>query len=132
MDPFEAAKLRREHLRVARNPRPGLEFIVTLEGRMTVAAFGAPVEVGLRYIPERDIVAPGALGDYLEALSAHPWPSLEDLGQILLGDINSELVPRWAQVKLSGRVDGQLHSVVLEDRQPKWDNPKLMSRLPSM
>ena len=36
MDPFEAAKRRREHLRVERNPRPGLEYIVTLEGRMDV------------------------------------------------------------------------------------------------
>ena len=97
---------------------------------MTPAAFAAPVEIGLRYIPQREIVAPGALGPYLAALSAHPWPSLEDLGQVVLGDVNSELVPRWAQVRLTVRAEGRSHSVVLEDRQPKWDNPKLMNRLP--
>jgi 7-cyano-7-deazaguanine reductase len=46
----------------------------------------------------------------------------------VLDDLNNELVPRW--VELTVERDAPLpHRVVIEDRQPNWDNPQLMARL---
>ncbi|MCH8835488.1 MAG: hypothetical protein IH925_06035, partial [Proteobacteria bacterium] len=51
----------------------------------------------------------------------------------ILDDINNEVVARWVQVALSvpnGALPGVgNHGVMLEDRQPKWDNAALLSRL---
>lgn len=128
-DPFEFAKQRRARLPVEVNPRTGLDYIVTQEGRLGLADLDAAVEVRLRYIPDRHIVTRAVFVDYLLALAEYDWSSLEDLGQTMLGDLNSELVPRWVQLILTARPGGELHHVVLEDRQPKWDNPKLLARL---
>ena len=52
---------------------------------------------------------------------------------MILDDVNNEVVPRWVQVTVTAPgdraagVDG--HGVMLEDRQPRWDNPALLSRL---
>ncbi len=128
-DPFEFAKQRRARVPVEVNPRTGLDYIVTQEGHLGMAGFDAAIEVRLRYIPDRDIVARAVFADYLLALAEYDWSSLEDLGQTMLSDLNSELVPRWVQLILTARPGGELHNVVLEDRQPKWDNPKLLARL---
>jgi 7-cyano-7-deazaguanine reductase len=61
------------------------------------------------------------------------FASLEALATAVLDDINNEVVARWVQVVISAPapdepgVDG--HSVMLEDRQPKWENDSLLSRL---
>ena len=48
----------------------------------------------------------------------------------MLDDVNNELIPRWAQVELTaGPGDaGDCHGVIIEDRQPGWDNPALLAR----
>jgi hypothetical protein len=38
------------------------------------------------------------------------------------------LVPRWAEVTVE-RVLPTPHRVVVEDRQPNWDNPHLFARM---
>ena len=52
---------------------------------------------------------------------------------MILDDINNEVVARWVQITVSSPdpTDSALefHGIVLEDRQPKWDNPALLSRL---
>jgi len=37
-------------------------------------------------------------------------------------------VPRWVQI-VAARTGGTDHQVIIEDRQPKWDNPALLARL---
>ena len=75
-DPFEFAKQRRARLPVEVNPRTGLDYIVTQEGRLKLAGFDAAVEVRLRYIPDRHIVARAVFADYLLALAEYGWSSL--------------------------------------------------------
>ena len=128
-DPFATANLRRERLPMIKNPRPGLDDLVTLDGGLEPSGFEAAVEVRLRYVPDRHVLSPATFGDYLAGLAEFEWASLEDVGQTMLGDLNSELVPRWSQLILTSRPEGRLHNVVLEDRQPRWDNPALLARL---
>jgi len=134
-DQFAAAKERRQGLQVAPNPRPGIDYLVTLGGTVALPAGPgaqgpeAPVTVRVRYVPDRHILAASVFGTYLSALEQSSWDSLEVLGVAILGDLNSELVPRWMQVILVAKADANEYSVMLEDRQPRWDNPRLLSRL---
>ncbi len=127
---------RRGHLAVSPNPDPAKEYVATLEGRMA-AGGGAKdtgagkIEVALRYVPDRDILDPVSFAAYLDVLGGMAWDSLEKAAVTIIDDINNEVVPRWARVVISAMGDAVAggHSVLLEDRQPKWDNPALISCL---
>jgi len=66
-------------------------------------------------------------------LAEEVWHNPEDLAVTVLTDINNEVITRWIQVQVNvpelqhHAVD--THGVVIEDRQPGWDNPALMARL---
>lgn len=128
-DPFEAAQQRRQPLVPSNNPRTGLDYVIVHEGVLELNAFAAPVRLRLRYIPDGDIASADVFGAYCDGLGGFAWNSLEDFGQTVLGDINSELVPRWAQIQVTIDANGQMHQVLLEERRPNWDNPKLLARL---
>ena len=74
-----------------------------------------------------------AFGAYLEALASIDWPSPEELAVTVITDINNELIARWVQVTVNApdllHHAIETHGVVLEDRQPDWDNPMLLNRL---
>jgi 7-cyano-7-deazaguanine reductase len=119
---------RRGHLAVFPNPDPAKEYIATIEGKMEAGK----IEVALRYVPDRDILDPVSFAAYLDVLGHLSWDSLEKAAVTIIDDINNEVVPRWARVVLSVTSDDAAagrHSVLLEDSQPKWDNPALISRL---
>ena len=119
---------RRGHLAVSPNPDPAKEYVATIKGRMGAGK----IQVELRYVPDRDILDPVSFAAYLDVLGGMTRDSLEKAAVTIIDDINNEVVPRWARVVLSKINDdaaGGGHSVLLEDRQPKWDNPALISRL---
>jgi len=124
---------RRGHINVKSNPDPSKEFVATLEGRMATGESRMGCRVMVRYVSDRDIIDPAAFGGYLDVLGTLDWDSLEQVAVAILDDINNEAVPRWVQVSLSALdeiatgVDS--HGVLLEDRQPNWNNPSLLSRL---
>jgi len=124
---------RRGHVGVKANPDPAKEFVATLEGRMAANESRLECVVLVRYVPDRDILDPAAFGGYLDILGTLAWDSLEQVAVAILDDISNEAVPRWVQVSLSAQdeiaagVDS--HGVLLEDRQPNWNNPSLLSRL---
>ena len=119
------------------NPQSRLDYVITLKGRVGdatgIPGGPGPVAVTLRFVPDRVILATGAFGPYLGALGEGPWESLERLAATVLEDVGNELVARWAEVTATvmDRGDGKPsgHSVFLEDRQPRWDNPHLLGRL---
>ncbi len=128
---------RRARLVHRANPHSRLDYLVTLRG--TIHPADASCLAGeadraaalLRYVPDRDVLAPDALDDYFADLGARPWDSLEALATTFLEDVNNELVPRWVMVTLStpaGPYDDG-HSVTIEDRQPRWNNQVLLNRL---
>jgi 7-cyano-7-deazaguanine reductase len=119
--------LRRERLETRENRNNKIDYLVTLQ--VTISkSFG----VVIRYIPDLAILDTAAVNNYFATLGAINWENLEELGLTILNDLNNELVPRWVQVTVSGTSAGIAHCVTLEDRQPRWDNPALLSRITSL
>jgi 7-cyano-7-deazaguanine reductase len=103
-----------------------------LEGEHGIEGSDA-LQFRLRYVPDKLIFDAESFTPYLESLtSPDAWISLEASAAHILDDVNNEIVPRWIQVTLTRTPDADLsssHSVMLEDRQPKWDNSALLGRV---
>ena len=104
------------------NPGPSHDYVVTLAGAL------GEVHVELRYVPDRWVLAPNAFADYLSAFDKSA-ETPEEIGVAILADLNNEVVPRWLQVTVTKGKESSAYTVVLEDRQPDWDNPILWLRL---
>ncbi|WP_353860369.1 hypothetical protein [Azospirillum formosense] len=115
---------RREFLTTAANPDARHDYLVELHGEPAPGTL-----LTLRYVPDRSIATPDGVAAYLGALSdtavaAGP----EALAIAVLDDLNNELIPRWVEVTVERARPVPLR-VVVEDRQPGWDNPHLFSRM---
>lgn len=123
---------RRNILKCTPNLDGGVDYMVNMEGHIDKES-SARTEVLIRYVPDKLVLDAGSFGIYLDALGNIGWEVPEDLAVTIISDFNNELVPRWVQVSVNApdlahpAVD--THGVVLQDRQPKWDNPALLSRL---
>ncbi|MBT3238843.1 MAG: hypothetical protein HOL37_02050 [Rhodospirillaceae bacterium] len=124
---------RRKHLPTTRNPDGKLDYVTTLVGHMAAVSDMERSSVTLRYVPDKLILEPAAFGKYLDVLGTVEWPTLEEAAAVILNDINNELIARWVQVSIDtpDQVHPGIasHEVLLEDQQPKWSNPELLSRL---
>jgi hypothetical protein len=123
---------RRGFLVTTVNPDKNLDYIVTLEGHLP-HYHGQSPHITLRYVPDRMVLDSKSFGQYLEALAQVGWNLPEDLAVTVITDINNQVVSRWMQVTLKApellHHAVETHSVVIEDRQPGWDNPGLLGRL---
>jgi len=130
---FMDMRTRREPLATITSPGNRVDFVVSLSGRVAHPLHPAPLAVAIRYVPDKWILSPAAFLGYLKNLETPELTSLEAVGVAVLDDINNEVVPRWVQVAVRCAADGsgghETHGVLLEDRQPRWDNPALLSRL---
>lgn len=115
---------RRGLLAAQPNPDTRLDYVVTLSGRIRAADESCEVE--LRYVPDRLVLQAAAFEEYLAAMSLERWDNLEHAAVTLLDDVHDQLVARWIQLSVTG---GRGHSILLEDRQPKWENAQLLQRL---
>lgn len=112
------------------NPDPRADLLVELDMSLSPRAANGPVSVTIRYVPDRWLVDPDALAAYAAAFEAGPWSGLEPLALAVRDDLNNEAVPRWLQVAACGpSASGSSQRVLVEDRQPRWDNPALLARL---
>ncbi|WP_448206592.1 hypothetical protein [Azospirillum sp. sgz302134] len=114
---------RRELLTTRPSPDARHDYLVELAGE---PAPGTRLTV--RYVPDRVVMEPGGFGAYLPALADLAAEGLEVLALAVLDDLNNELVPRWAEVTAE-RTTPLPHRIVVEDRQPTWDNPHLFDRM---
>lgn len=116
---------RRSALKASPRLDPKLDIISAIDGRL------GDYSVWLRYVPDKLILDPDSFASYLKALNGLQWEGMEETVLAILDDVNNEVVARWAQVTLCAqKADaGGSHSVMAEDRQPKWDNKELLSRL---
>ena len=122
---------RRGRLLTASSPESRYDYLVSLTGTIPLDALLAAATVTLRFVPDRVVLAPGAFPNYLAALAENAWPTLEAVAAVALADVNNELIPRWVQIAVAS-VDehgGEHHRVVIEDRQPGWDNPAFIATL---
>jgi len=122
---------RRSLLIVNENPDRKIDYVASLSGR--IALDDQTYDLNLRYVPDRSVLKSTHFADYLNVMGKQNWGTPEDLAVTVLSDVNNELICRWVQVNLCSNptknVSGFAHSVVIEDRQPGWDNPPLLGRL---
>ena len=132
MDIFERRKL----LKTGPNPDETLDYVSGLQGTLHVLGQGKPAHIAIRYVPDRLILDPDSFGRYLAVLSSLDWEALEAVAAAVLGDLSNQLVARWVLVAATapeGTYPGLgAHKVQVEDRQPGWDNPSLLSRLTTL
>ncbi|SOD99967.1 hypothetical protein [Caenispirillum bisanense] len=115
---------RRALLRLADNPEPALDYMVTLTA--TLPDGGGLV---VRCVPDRAVLDTTALPEYLAAV---PPGRPEATATLILGDLANELLPRWLRVAVTAPAPGPGgigHTVVMEERRPRWDNPALLAQL---
>ncbi len=121
---------RRNFLLTRNNPDIRLDYVSSVEGKLPVSLADVRASVLLRYIPDRLILEPSSFSRYLEAIETLSWGSLEEVAVTILNDISNQVVARWTQVSISETKAGAIiHTVLVEDRQPKWKNQDLLSRL---
>lgn len=127
---------RRALLITKTNPDRSLDYIVTLSGHLPsshMSGGGERQRIVLRYVPDKLVLQTHALGVYFEALAQTTWANPEDLAVTVLTDVNNEVITRWIEVAVNvpERIHHAIdtHGVVIEDRQPGWDNPALLRRL---
>lgn len=121
------AEAARHRVETVANPNTRVDYMVRLQGETAGTADAKGAHVILRYVPDRLIVRESAFRAYLEGLHGYDDPpsAMERLALRILSDLNDELVPRWLQVTVTG-TEGSGHRVLVQDRQPKWDNPQLI------
>lgn len=118
---------RRSKLETIGNPNAGIDYLCSLSAH----AQDDRAIVHIRYVPDKLLLPTQSFGQYLHALHFDPAMALEELALIILDDINNELVPRWVQIRVDAD-DKSLdrgHRTLIEDRQPRWDNKALLSRV---
>jgi len=114
--------VRRERLATRPSPDSRHDFLVELRGEPA-----AGTRLTLRLVPDALVLEPAGFAAYLGESAGLP-DDLETLAMTVLDDLNNELVPRWVEITVE-RDTPFAHRVVIEDRQPNWDNPQLMGRL---
>lgn len=127
IQPASGPPERREILRTRTNPQTGLDYLVALD------AATADHAIRLQYVPDKLLLLPEIFDAYLSALTAPGDLPVEELAIAIIEDINNEVVPRWVQVQIERCKAGAETSVgryrvLIEDRQPNWDNPQIIAR----
>lgn len=125
---------RRKLLATSANPTQRLDYVIKITRQLSLKARPHGVTLNIRTIPDRLILDEAAISGYMQALEQMAWANLESLAQTILDDFSNEIVPRWVEVSLhqaagGGHGDAFEYAVALEDRQPSWSNPQLLSRL---
>ncbi len=118
---------RQERILTIPLPDAKVEFLCNLDG--TVTAIGAVIR--LSYIPYKSVLDGDGFAAYLKDLPApdNAASAMETVAAVILDDLNNELVPRWLQLVLTREhPDGTVQRVLVEDKQPRWDNKTLIGR----
>ena len=124
---------RRNLIQTEPNPGTRIDYVVTLQSNLTGAKDVFPARLTLRYVPDRLILKTSNLAEYYAEIASIEFENFEAAAVLLMDDFNNELVPRWISLRLHKQTadNDQVfhHETALEDRQPKWGNPRLLDRL---
>ncbi|MGB0683072.1 MAG: hypothetical protein ACPGOV_10210 [Magnetovibrionaceae bacterium] len=130
---IEDALQRRERLETKPNPEIQKDYIVTFRDLKI-----GQRSVDLWYVPDKLILDIYSVKYWLKSFDTMlsslrpPQSNLEEIAVLIRDDLNNELVPRWLQIILTeAQADesGPAYQVILEDRQPRWDNRHLLGRI---
>jgi NADPH-dependent 7-cyano-7-deazaguanine reductase QueF len=128
------ALTRRNHIETTPNPDERLDYVVTLTGTIGLRTAAGSCQISIRYIPDKLIISQASFAAYLQAVGEMEWANLEEAATAMLEDMGNEVVARWMQLRASLSTDisrraSPNHQIVLEDKQPQWDNASLLARL---
>jgi len=123
-------RARRSLLSSTPNPDRLLDYVCSLGSPVDTNIADYAIQFRVRYVPDRVILCRDSLNDYLSQTGCLSWLSLEEYAVTILNDINDELIARWIEVTLSLEVEGHIHEVKLEERQPDWEDQGILARLP--
>ncbi|MEE2698947.1 MAG: hypothetical protein VX923_04545 [Pseudomonadota bacterium] len=122
---------RRALLHISNNPDESIDYLITLQGSFISNENNKPIIISISYVPGFSIVNPDSFRSYLTALSEQNWENLENIATTIIGDLSNQLVSRWICIKATaseGFYPGLgHHEILIEDRQPEWSNPNLLS-----
>jgi hypothetical protein len=107
-------------LKTARAPS-AMSTLVTL-----TAPLGPTTQLTLSYVPDRLILTRDSFAVYAGKRSL-PDLTPETLAATIADDIANEIVPKWQRVTIVTVDQGVTHTVAVEDRQPGWQHPTLLS-----
>lgn len=126
-DMYQQRLLRREQLAAELAPKSKMDYLVTLKSETD----SSKTQIQLCYVPDKYVLNRISFEHYLSTLNQTNWQNLETLALEILDDINNEVVPRWAQIVLNSANDKSSngHRVLVEDRQPNWENVSLLRHL---
>ena len=119
METFE----RRALLTCAPNPAVHRDYIVSLTGQLPGIA------VKIHYVPDREIIIRDSLTRYLEAIDRLGWSGIERIGVTVMEDFFDVSIARWTMVSLQQTEADTTIEFMAEDRQPNWNNTRLLERL---
>ncbi|WP_420549371.1 hypothetical protein [Curvivirga sp.] len=114
---------RRFSLVTVENPNLSIDYLVSLGSKLTDESCC----IQISYVPDKLVLKPEAFEQYLHSFDDQDVLSLEALALNVLIDLNNEVVPRWVQVR--AKSESSNHRVLVEDRQPIWENEELLSRI---
>ena len=129
---------RRQRLKTLSNPDESIDYLVTLQTN-TKRPFWKiektlevnSVIIVLRYVPDQLILEESSLNLYFQNLRNENATSSQQVGLMMLEDLNNELVPRWLHLTIitNLHINGLNHhnKVCFQDQQPNWNNIALFS-----
>ncbi|MEQ8707434.1 MAG: hypothetical protein RIC36_00475 [Rhodospirillales bacterium] len=119
METFE----RRALLACGPNPAVHRDYIVSLTGHLPT------ITVKIHYVPDREIITRESLTRYLEALRELDCSGIEHIGVTIMEDFFDVSIARWTLVTLQQTDGDTTIEFMAEDRQPNWNNTRLLERL---
>ncbi|MDX1737443.1 MAG: hypothetical protein R3261_04365 [Alphaproteobacteria bacterium] len=105
------------------NPNLSIDYLISLSGKLN----DEESAIRITYVPDKLLLSPDAFEHYLHSFEDDLLAAPERLALAILDDFNNELVPRWVQVQV--QFHSSNHQILIEDRQPIWDNAGLLARL---
>ena len=128
---FDETNARRKLIRTEANPEVNLDFVASFTTSIELPSPALSLKLTIHYVPNRLIMIPESLTQYLTYIKKQAWKNLELTASTVLNDFNNEVICRWVRVCLEGQTsDGEnIHHILIEDSQPGWQNETLVSRL---
>ena len=120
--------MRQQEIITIKNPNMANEYLCKISCQIKI---NSPIEINLCYIPDKLIISEKAFNIYLSSLKITKDIPIETIAHIILDDLNNELVAKWIQIIISADINkqGSSHKILLEDRQPRWNNIDLLNRI---
>ena len=108
------------------------DYVISLRQKLTIQ--GQDYSFSLRYVPDKLMLDQSGVASYLDQILSEQEQAPESLAHHILENIMDQIIPKWIEINLCQHKNeyDQRIIITLEDRQPHWDAPPLLNRLPKL